>query len=306
MEIYKKVMLFSVAFVFGIVGSVWGDSETLLFKPGQSNKFVNSYSGTSTVPLSAEIEDSEAVADGEVATTKYGTQKTSPVTIRASGDRMTVMLLRFDLSSLEELRNQIEGGRLVLKYKFASNNLPTMELYRVSQQAGEWEPKNVTWKNFFGKKAPTAQADTKPTSLGQKLGEMKVAGAGGKIRTAEFEIPASLLSEGTIKVIALVIALYFENKRVMAFEEPAISLHPKLISQLMQMMKEVSEEKQIFVTTHNPEVIRHVELENLYLVSRDEDGFSKITKPGDSEIVHSFLENELGIDDLFVDDLLSL
>lgn len=119
-------------------------------------------------------------------------------------------------------------------------------------------------------------------------------------------LPASLLSDGTIKVVALLIALYFDDRPTVAFEEPGRNLHPKLISQLMQMMGEASEEKQIFLTTHNPEVIKHVELDNIYLVSRDENGFSQITKPGDSEVVEHFLENELGIDDLFVDDLLSL
>lgn len=72
----------------------------------------------------------------------------------------------------------------------------------------------------------------------------------------------------------------------------------------MQMMREASQKKQIFITTHNPEIIRHVDLENLYLVSRDDDGFSQITKPSDSEIVRHFLEDELGVDDLFVQNLL--
>ena len=117
-------------------------------------------------------------------------------------------------------------------------------------------------------------------------------------------LPSSLLSEGTIRVVALLIALYFENKWVMAFEEPTTSLHPKLISRLVQMMKEVSEDKQIFMTTHNPEVIKHVDLDDVYLVSRDEEGFSQITKPVDKKEVRVFLENDLGIDDLFVQNLL--
>jgi predicted ATPase len=117
-------------------------------------------------------------------------------------------------------------------------------------------------------------------------------------------LPASLLSDGTVKVVALIIALYFENAWVRAFEEPATSLHPKLISQLMQMMKEVSEEKQIFLTTHNPEVIKHVDLDDVYLVSRNEEGFSQISKPADKKEVRTFLKNDLGIDDLFVQNLL--
>jgi len=117
-------------------------------------------------------------------------------------------------------------------------------------------------------------------------------------------LPSSLLSEGTIRVVALLIALYFENKWVMAFEEPATSLHPKLISRLMQMMKEVSEDKQVFMTTHNPEVLKHIDLDDVYLVSRDDEGFSQITKPADKKEVRVFLENDLGIDDLFVQNLL--
>lgn len=124
--------------------------------------------------------------------------------------------------------------------------------------------------------------------------------------TEDTYLPASLLSDGTIKVVALLIALYFDDRPIVAFEEPATSLHPKLISRLMQMMREASDEKQIFLTTHNPEVIKHVGLDNIYLVSRNEDGFSQITKPNDSEVVGHFLENELGVEDLFVDDLLSL
>lgn len=122
--------------------------------------------------------------------------------------------------------------------------------------------------------------------------------------SGETYLPASLLSEGTVKVVALLIALYFEEKGSIAFEEPATSLHPKLISQLMQMMKEVSQEKQIFITTHNPEVIKHVDLDNVYLVSRGEDGFSQISRPADKTEVRTFLENDLGVDDLFVQNLL--
>jgi predicted ATP-dependent endonuclease of OLD family len=76
------------------------------------------------------------------------------------------------------------------------------------------------------------------------------------------------------------------------------------------MMKEQSAkeegEKQIFVTTHSPEVIKHAGMENMYLVSRDEDGFSTVTKPAEKEEVAIFLENEMGLDNLFVQGLLDL
>jgi predicted ATPase len=117
-------------------------------------------------------------------------------------------------------------------------------------------------------------------------------------------LPSSLLSDGTMKVVALVVALFFDDRPVAAFEEPASGLHPKLVSRLVQMMKEASEEKQILMTTHNPEVIKHVDLDDVYLVSRDDDGFSQITKPADKKEVEIFLENDLGVGDLFVQNLL--
>lgn len=119
-------------------------------------------------------------------------------------------------------------------------------------------------------------------------------------------LPASLLSEGTIKVIALIIALYFEDRPVVAFEEPASNLHPRLISRVVEMMKEQAGQKQIFITTHSPEVIKHAGLENVYLVSRDENGFSQVAKPAEKEEVRIFLANEMGIEDLFAQDLLGI
>jgi len=119
-------------------------------------------------------------------------------------------------------------------------------------------------------------------------------------------LPASFLSDGTIYITALIIALYFDQKPIIIIEEPERNLHPYLISRLVNMMKEVSEEKQIIITTHNPEVIKHAGLENIYLVSRNEEGFSTISKPSDKEEVNIFLENEMGIEELYVQNLLEI
>ncbi|MDO9098640.1 MAG: AAA family ATPase, partial [Candidatus Methanoperedens sp.] len=119
-------------------------------------------------------------------------------------------------------------------------------------------------------------------------------------------LPASFLSDGTIYITALIIALYFDSKPIIIIEEPERNIHPYLISRLVNMMKEVSEEKQIIVTTHNPEVIKHAGLENIYLVSRDKEGFSTISKPSEKEEVKIFLENEMGIEELYIQNLLEI
>lgn len=121
------------------------------------------------------------------------------------------------------------------------------------------------------------------------------------------ELPAFLISDGTANIIALVVALYFqEQKRFAIFEEPERHLHPKLISGLMELFKEASDKRQILLTSHNPEVVRYTGIENVLLVSRDKSGVSRIVKPADSQLVRTFLENELGVEELFVDNLLGV
>jgi hypothetical protein len=70
------------------------------------------------------------------------------------------------------------------------------------------------------------------------------------------------------------------------------------------MMKDASQKKQIIVTTHNSEIVKHMDLENLLLMSRDEKGFSMISRPADKEEVKTFLKNEIGIEELYVQNLL--
>lgn len=120
------------------------------------------------------------------------------------------------------------------------------------------------------------------------------------------DLPAFLISDGTINMIALIIALYFQEKRLSIIEEPERNIHPHLISKVMTMFREASKKKQIIATTHNPEMVKQADLEHILLVKRDGRGFSKITKPADSEQIKIFLENEMGLDDLLVQNLLEV
>ena len=130
-----------------------------------------------------------------------------------------------------------------------------------------------------------------------------------KLQEKYFEkqyLPASLISDGTINITALIIALYFEKKPLTIIEEPERNIHPYLISKVIEMMKEASKKKQIIVSTHNPEVVKHADLKDILLIYRDKEGFSKISKPGDKEEVKTFLQNEIGIEELYVQNLLGI
>jgi len=117
-------------------------------------------------------------------------------------------------------------------------------------------------------------------------------------------LPSSLISDGTINVMALILALYFSEKALTIVEEPERNIHPHLISRITSMMMDASERKQIIVTTHNPEVVKHSDLGSLLLVSRGRDGFSRIERPAKKEQVRVFLKNDIGVEELFVQSLL--
>jgi len=118
-------------------------------------------------------------------------------------------------------------------------------------------------------------------------------------------VPASLMSDGTISVIALVLATYFDVPRpVTVIEEPERNVHPALISGLMEMLRDGASNRQLVVTTHNPEVVRQTKLDELLLASRSESGFTEVSRPADREDVRTFLSREVGLDELFVGNLL--
>ena len=119
-------------------------------------------------------------------------------------------------------------------------------------------------------------------------------------------LPASMVSDGTINILALIIALYFENRPVTIIEEPERNIHPFLISKLVEMLKDAASSKQVIVTTHNPEMVKQVDIEDILLISRDAEGFSQLSRPFTRKEIRAFLEHEIGIEDLFIQNLLGM
>jgi len=122
----------------------------------------------------------------------------------------------------------------------------------------------------------------------------------------DYYLPTFLLSDGTIRMTALIIALYFEKRHLTIIEEPERNIHPYLISKVVKMMKEASQKKQIIVTTHNSEIVKYADLEDILLISRDKEGFSTISRPCEKEEIKTFLKNEIGIEELYTKKLLEM
>ena len=119
----------------------------------------------------------------------------------------------------------------------------------------------------------------------------------------DVKIPAPFISDGTSTIMAILIALYFQDGEIILIEEPERHIHPSLINQLMLMMESV--DKQVIITTHSPELLKYSELEDILFISRDNNGFSSIKRIIDNDVIKPFIE-ELGVDNVFVNDYLGI
>ncbi|MFZ2968088.1 MAG: AAA family ATPase [Sulfuricurvum sp.] len=71
-----------------------------------------------------------------------------------------------------------------------------------------------------------------------------------------YNIPATRLSDGTLRYLSLLAILYSPNKpSLLCIEEPELGLHPDILPTIAELLKEASEEVQIVVTTHSEIII---------------------------------------------------
>lgn len=69
---------------------------------------------------------------------------------------------------------------------------------------------------------------------------------------SEYSIPATRLSDGTLRYLSLLAALYGPDRpSLLCIEEPELGLHPDILPTIAEMLQEVSEQTQLVVTTHS-------------------------------------------------------
>lgn len=124
-----------------------------------------------------------------------------------------------------------------------------------------------------------------------------------KYYAAKF-LPSFLVSDGTMNLTALIIALFFESKSLKIIEEPERNIHPYLISRVMELMRDTSEKEQILTTSHNPEVVKYAEPNEILLAKRSDEGFTDIYRPAERKEIKAFLTSEMGMSELYVQRLL--
>ena len=112
-----------------------------------------------------------------------------------------------------------------------------------------------------------------------------------QIKDAPFDDPilAKYASDGTLKMLAYLTVLHDPDPpKLIGIEEPENQLHPRLLPGLAEECRYASAKSQLMVTTHSPYFVDGLKPEELWIVFRDENGYTKARRASNMPGVKEF------------------
>jgi len=94
-----------------------------------------------------------------------------------------------------------------------------------------------------------------------------------KDKFVDRSFPAEMVSQGTMYALSLLVAILDGDSGagLTLIEEPERGLHPKAIGELIELMRDTATPEQAFwISTHSETVVKHTNLDELWLVDRHE------------------------------------
>jgi len=91
--------------------------------------------------------------------------------------------------------------------------------------------------------------------------------------------PWTHLSDGTKRLVYIITEVTFANN-IILLEEPELGIHPHQLSKLMDFLEAEAKQKQIILTTHSPQVLNVLpldELDRIILVRYDKENGTKMS-----------------------------
>lgn len=120
-----------------------------------------------------------------------------------------------------------------------------------------------------------------------------------------FEHPffSQRMSDGTLKLFAYYLLLHEKNPRQLVFvEEPENGLYHQYLASLADEMKKnvgTGFSKQIFVTTHSPFFVNALSPSQVWVLEKDDDGFSVAKQASDYVFVKDLVDEGVEMGDLW-------
>lgn len=120
-----------------------------------------------------------------------------------------------------------------------------------------------------------------------------------------FEKPfySSRMSDGTLKLFAYYLLLHERSPRQLVFiEEPENGLYHQYLTDLSSEMKKSvgsGYARQLFITTHSPFFVNALSPEGVWVLEKEENGFSTIKRASDYEFVRDMSNEDILLGDLW-------
>lgn len=114
-----------------------------------------------------------------------------------------------------------------------------------------------------------------------------------QIKDAPFEQPilAKFASDGTLKMLAYLTLLYDPHPpQLIGIEEPENQLHPRLLPELAEECRQATARTQLMVTSHSPFFVNGLRPEELWVLYRDEQGYTQARRAADMKGVKEFMD----------------
>jgi predicted ATPase len=105
-----------------------------------------------------------------------------------------------------------------------------------------------------------------------------------RFKDAPFDesVLAKYASDGTLKLLAYLTVLYGpEPPPIVGIEEPENFLHPRLLPILAEEAREAAGRSQLLVTTHSPYFVDALRPKELWVLYKDDEGFSRTIRASD-------------------------
>ncbi len=120
---------------------------------------------------------------------------------------------------------------------------------------------------------------------------------------------AQKMSDGTLKLFAYMLLIEEPLQRsFICIEEPENGLYHKLLETLANEFRQHANDRksksQVFITTHSPYFVDALSPEEVWILEKQQDGFSSIRRASDDKIVKSFIEEGIQLGSLWYSDYL--
>ena len=125
-----------------------------------------------------------------------------------------------------------------------------------------------------------------------------------QIKDTSFERPilAKYASDGTLKLLAYLVLINDpEPAPLIGIEEPENYLHPKLLPGLAEECTLATRYSQLMVTTHSPFFLSGLLPDQVRILDRGHDGYSRVVRAADIEGIAEFMKEGADLGDLWME-----